>query len=460
MVFSSIPFLFYFLPLLLAGYFLVPARAKNASLLLFSLVFYAVGEPVYILLMLFSIAQAFLLTNLAERDVKRRKLWFVCTVLLSVLPLIWYKYAGFIVTNLNLLPGAALPVPQVSLPIGISFYTFQLIGYSADVYMKRRPPQKNILHLALYVSLFPQLIAGPIVRYSDVADQLVKRSHSIDGFTKGILRFSVGLGKKVLLANVLGELCKSLGTSMLGMWGYAIASSLQIYYDFSGYSDMAIGLGKMFGFDFPENFNYPYISTSVAEFWRRWHMTLGSWFRDYIYIPMGGNRVSKLRWAFNILTVWMLTGLWHGAEWTFVLWGLYFAFFLVLEKLLADVIRKIPGILHRILVLFIILVSFMVFDAPTVSDFFTRIATLFDFTDPTDTASLYYLRSYAGTLAAAVLGATPLLRNTAKKWAGSPSHVVQTVMNIAVPVFSCVVIVVSTAYLVDGSYNPFLYFRF
>ena len=460
MVFSSIPFLFYFLPLLLAGYFLVPARAKNAALLLFSLVFYAVGEPVYILLMLFSIAQAFLLTNLAERDVKRRKLWFVCTVLLSVLPLIWYKYAGFIVTNLNLLPGAALPVPQVSLPIGISFYTFQLIGYSADVYMKRRPPQKNILHLALYVSLFPQLIAGPIVRYSDVADQLVKRSHSIDGFTKGILRFSVGLGKKVLLANVLGELCKSLGTSMLGMWGYAIASSLQIYYDFSGYSDMAIGLGKMFGFDFPENFNYPYISTSVAEFWRRWHMTLGSWFRDYIYIPMGGNRVSKLRWAFNILTVWMLTGLWHGAEWTFVLWGLYFAFFLVLEKLLADVIRKIPGILHRILVLFIILVSFMVFDAPTVSDFFTRIATLFDFTDPTDTASLYYLRSYAGTLAAAVLGATPLLRNTAKKWAGSPSHAVQTVMNIAVPVFSCVVIVVSTAYLVDGSYNPFLYFRF
>ena len=460
MVFSGIPFLFYFLPVLLPCYCLVPRPAKNMVLLLFSLIFYAVGEPVYILLMLFSITQSYLLVNLSERDAKHRKLWFIVTVILSVLPLVWYKYAGFLTANLNLLPGVDLPVPKHSLPIGISFYTFQLIGYAADVYMKRCPAQKNPLHLALYVSLFPQLIAGPIVRYADVAEQLVNRTHSADKFTKGILRFSVGVGKKVLIANVLGEFCKELGTSMLGVWGYAIASALQIYYDFSGYSDMAIGLGKMFGFDIMENFNYPYISKSVAEFWRRWHMSLGSWFRDYIYIPMGGNRVSKPRWMLNILTVWMLTGLWHGAEWTFVLWGLYFAIFLVLEKLLAGVIAKIPPVLNRILVLFIVMVSFMIFDSPTISEAARRVVTLFDFTNPADTVSLYYLRSYAGTLAAAVLGATPLLRDTAKKLAASDSRTVQNIMNALAPVFVCAVLIVSTAYLVDGSYNPFLYFRF
>ena len=460
MVFSSIPFLFYFLPVLLPCYFLVPRPAKNIVLLLFSLIFYAVGEPVYILLMLFSITQSYLLVNLSERDVRRRKLWFVLTVILSVLPLIWYKYAGFLTTNLNLIPGVNLSVPKHSLPIGISFYTFQLIGYAADVYMKRCPAQKNPLHLALYVSLFPQLIAGPIVRYADVAEQLTARTHSVEKFTQGILRFSVGLGKKVLIANVLGELCKSLGTSMLGVWGYAIASSLQIYYDFSGYSDMAIGLGRIFGFEFMENFNYPYISKSVSEFWRRWHMSLGSWFRDYIYIPMGGNRVSKPRWMLNILTVWMLTGLWHGAEWTFVLWGLYFAVFLVLEKLLAKPIAKIPPVLNRILVLFIVMISFMIFDSPTITEAFRRIVSLFHVTNPADTASLYYLRSYAGTLTAAIVGATPLLRNTAKKLAGSESRTMQNVINVLVPVFVCSVLIVSTAYLVDGSYNPFLYFRF
>ncbi len=460
MVFSSIPFLFYFLPVLLPCYFLVPRPAKNIVLLLFSLIFYAVGEPVYILLMLFSITQSYLLVNLSERDVRRRKLWFVLTVILSVLPLVWYKYAGFLTTNLNLLPGVNLPVPKHSLPIGISFYTFQLIGYAADVYRKRCPAQKNPLHLALYVSLFPQLIAGPIVRYADVEEQLTGRTHTAEKFTQGVLRFSVGLGKKVLIANVLGELCKSLGASMLGVWGYAIASSLQIYYDFSGYSDMAIGLGRMFGFEFMENFNYPYISRSVSEFWRRWHISLGSWFRDYIYIPMGGNRVSKPRWMFNILTVWMLTGLWHGAEWTFVLWGLYFAVFLVLEKLLAKYIAKIPPVLNRILVLFIVMVSFMIFDSPTITEAFRRMATLFDFTNPADTTSVYYLRSYAGTLAAAIIGATPLLRNTAQKLAGHPSRAVQTTVDILVPVFVCAVLIVSTAYLVDGSYNPFLYFRF
>lgn len=460
MVFSSIPFLYYFLPILFPCYFLAPRRAKNVILLIFSLIFYALGEPVYIFLMLFSVTQSYLLVNLFEIDNKRRKLWFICTIVLSLLPLIWYKYASFIVININSLFGTDLTPPAHSLPIGISFYTFQLIGYSADVYKKRCPAQKNPLHLALYVSLFPQLIAGPIVRYADVAKQLSDRTHSAEKFSHGIVRFSVGLGKKVLIANTLGELCKSLGTSMAGVWGYAIASSLQIYYDFSGYSDMAIGLGKMFGFDFNENFDYPYISTSISEFWRRWHISLGTWFRDYIYIPMGGNRVSRFRWALNILTVWMLTGLWHGAEWTFVLWGLYFAVFLVLEKVFAGVIAKIPPILKRIGVLFIIMVSFIIFDSPTVSEAMRRIIALFDIANPTDTVSCYYLRSYFVTLIAAVIGSAPFLRNVARRMTVSNSRALRMFTNIGTPVFVCAILLISTAYLVDGSYNPFLYFRF
>ncbi|MGN1345213.1 MAG: MBOAT family O-acyltransferase [Eubacteriales bacterium] len=462
MVFSSLPFLYYFLPVLLACYFLFPHRWKNVVLLLFSLLFYAVGEPIYLFLMLFSIVQTYLLTNrmAREENEKRRKIWLAATVVLSLLPLIWYKYAGFLAVNLNRLPKVALPVPRHSLPIGISFYTFQLVGYSVDVYRKTCPVQRRLLYLALYVSLFPQLIAGPIVRYSDIERQLTERTHSIEGFTAGILRFSVGLGKKVLLANTLGELCSSLGSSMLGVWGYAIASSLQIYYDFSGYSDMAIGLGRIFGFSFPENFRYPYISGSISEFWRRWHITLGSWFRDYVYIPMGGNRVSKPRWILNLLTVWMLTGLWHGAEWTFVLWGLYFAVLLTAEKLLAARLPKPPAFLRHILVLFFVMVSFLLFDSPTITDAVQRIAGLFDVSHPTDTASLYYLRSYAGTLLAAAVGATPLLRNAAEKLTHASSRTARTLVSAALPVFVCAVLLVSTAYLVDGSYNPFLYFRF
>ncbi len=456
MVFSGLPFLYFFLPLLLPCYFLVPARVKNIVLLAFSLIFYAVGEPTYLLLMLFSITQAYFLTNLFDRDRKWRKLWFCCTVLLSVIPLVWCKYAGFLAVNLNRLPGVSLPIPHIALPVGISFYTFQLIGYSADVYLGKCPAQKSFLKLALYVALFPQLIAGPIVRYTDIEGQLTSRTHTAEGFSRGVLRFSVGLSKKVLIANTLGELCGSLGSSMIGVWGYAIASSLQIYYDFSGYSDMAIGLGRMFGFEFPENFNYPYISKTIAEFWHRWHMTLGSWFRDYVYIPLGGNRVSKPRWAFNILTVWMLTGLWHGAEWTFVLWGLYFAVLLVLEKALSGVVSQIPSVLKHIAILFLVMVSFLLFDSATVSDALVRIRTLFNFANPIDTVSVYYLRSYAVTLLAAAIGATPLIKNLALRLDKSKS----IAADWAIPAVVCVVLILSTAYIVDGSYNPFLYFRF
>ncbi len=457
MVFSGIPFLFFFLPALMLLYFLVPEKAKNTVLLIFSLAFYAAGEPSYIILMIFSITQAYIFGRLMATG-KRRKLWFILTLICAVAPLVVCKYADFIVENVNLIPGVALPLPGIPLPIGISFYTFQLIGYAADVYMGQCEAQKNPFTLALYVSLFPQLIAGPIVRYSDVEKALTSRKHTLEGFTRGILRFSVGLGKKILIANTLGELVGALGHSMLGAWIGAIAAALQFYFDFSGYSDMAIGLGRMFGFEFMENFNYPFISAGVAEFWRRWHISLGSWFRDYIYIPMGGNRVSLPRWIFNILVVWMFTGLWHGAQWNFVLWGLYFAFFLVLEKFMRPVIQKTPKVIRHVVTLLVVLISFVLFNSNTLADFGRTVASMFDFTNPVDTTSLYYARSYAVTLLAAAVGATPLLRNLTRKLADGERT--KNIVLVLSPLFAMIVLVLSTAYVVDGSFNPFLYFRF
>ena len=462
MLFSSIPFAFYFLPAVLALYFAVPFRFKNAVLLVFSLVFYAWGEPGYLLLMAVSILLGWLFGLLIGkyRGTARARLFLVLSVAVSLGLLGWFKYADFAVNTLNAL-GLNLPLPHVALPIGISFYTFQILSYTIDVYRGDALPQRSPVDFGAYVSMFPQLIAGPIVRYSDVARQLKHRTHSLEKASLGVRRLLIGLGKKVLIANQLGQLTvlfrESRQPSVLYVWIYAAAFALQIYFDFSGYSDMAIGLGKIFGFDLLENFNYPFISRSVSEFWRRWHMSLGGWFRDYLYIPLGGNRVSRPRWALNLLVVWSLTGLWHGAAWNFVLWGLLFALLLALEKLwLGRLMEKLPGWLVRIPVLAVLLVSFVLFNADSLSQALSDTAGMFGLGDLplTSADTLYHLRSYGPLLLLAMVGATPLPRNAVRRLEGS------RVLPWLEPVALCALLLAVTAFLVSGSFNPFLYFRF
>ena len=462
MLFSSIPFAFYFLPAVLALYFAVPFRFKNAVLLVFSLVFYAWGEPGYLLLMAVSILLGWLFGLLIGkyRGTARARLFLVLSVAVSLGLLGWFKYADFAVNTLNAL-GLRLPLPHVALPIGISFYTFQILSYTIDVYRGDALPQRSLVDFGAYVSMFPQLIAGPIVRYSDVARQLKHRTHSLEKASLGVRRLLIGLGKKVLIANQLGQLTvlfrESRQPSVLYVWIYAAAFALQIYFDFSGYSDMAIGLGKIFGFDLLENFNYPFISRSVSEFWRRWHMSLGGWFRDYLYIPLGGNRVSRPRWALNLLVVWSLTGLWHGAAWNFVLWGLLFALLLALEKLwLGRLMEKLPGWLVRIPVLAVLLVSFVLFNADSLSQALSDTAGMFGLGDLplTSADTLYHLRSYGPLLLLAMVGATPLPRNAVRRLEGS------RVLPWLEPVALCALLLAVTAFLVSGSFNPFLYFRF
>ena len=462
MLFSSIPFAYYFLPAVLALYFAVPFRFKNAVLLAFSLVFYGWGEPIYLLLMMASILAGWLFGLLIGkyRGTPKARLFLILSLVTSLGLLGWFKYADFAVENLNAL-GLKLALPGIALPIGISFYTFQILSYTIDVYRGDVESQKNIVDFGAYVSMFPQLIAGPIVRYADVARQLKSRTHSVEKASLGVRRFTIGLAKKVLIANQLGLLVElyrsSSQPSVLFVWMYAAAFALQIYFDFSGYSDMAIGLGHIFGFDLLENFNYPFISRSISEFWRRWHMSLGGWFRDYVYIPLGGNRVKPLRYVFNVLVVWALTGLWHGAAWNFVLWGLLFALLLTVEKfLLGNLMKKAPGWLVRIPVLAILLVSFVLFNASSLPQALSDVGGMFGLggLPLVSTASLYYLRSYGLLLAAAIIGATPLVSKIAKKLEG------HAVIAYVEPVVLCVLLLAVTAFLVGGSFNPFLYFRF
>lgn len=466
MLFSSIPFLFYFLPIVLVLYFAAPKKLKNAVLLLSSLFFYGWGEPKFLIFMLISITQGYVFGLLIEKynGMKRSKVFLIASVVLSLGLLGYCKYADFFIENFNALTGMSVPLLNIVLPIGISFYTFQILSYCVDIYRKDAKAQRNFINLAAYVAMFPQLIAGPIVRYSDIAVQLDNRTHSLEKISVGIRRFVVGLSKKILLANILGELVAifkaSEQQSVLFFWMYAVAYVLHVYFDFSGYSDMAIGLGKIFGFDFLENFNYPYISSSITEFWRRWHMSLGSWFRDYLYIPMGGNRVSKPRFFFNIFVVWMATGFWHGAAWTFILWGVYFAILLVAEKLFLFKLISKTRVLKHIYVLIFVLMSFVLFDAATPAEAIYRIGSLFGAGGhPLVTAeTIYYLRSFAVLFIISVIGSTPL-----------PSKIYQTLCKkrignnfvcIAEPLVLTLMLIVCTAFLIDGSFNPFLYFRF
>ena len=466
MVFSGIPFLYYFLPATVLLYLAAPRKLKNAVLLLASLVFYAWGEQRLVLLFAATILLGWLLGLLIERF--RGKVWSRVFLWLSVLTTLgllgYFKYADFFIGSLNSAFGLSLPLLRVALPIGISFYTLQLLSYTVDVYRGDVAAQRNLIDFAAYVSMFPQLIAGPIVRYSDIAGQLAQRTHSLDKIASGIRRFVVGLGKKVLIANVLGQLCtqfrQTAQPSVLFHWLYAVAFMLQIYFDFSGYSDMAIGLGRLFGFDFPENFNYPYISKSITEFWRRWHMTLGSWFRDYVYIPLGGNRRGIGRQLFNILVVWMLTGLWHGAAWNFVLWGVFYALLLTAEKLGLKKALDNHGALGHVYVLLAVLLGFVLFNADSLGQAAQDIAGMFAFGKlPLFSAeAVYYLRSYGVVLILAVIGATPLPKRVIA--ALSENRKLTRSWNVLEPLLLTGLLLVVTAYLVDGSFNPFLYFRF
>lgn len=461
MVFSSITFLFYFLPIVLLVYYAVPKKCKNIVLLIASLAFYFHGEPKYTLLMIFSIICTYFFGLLIDKYKKHSKIFLILSISISIGILVYFKYTNFIIQNINLWLTNKIDFIYVALPIGISFYTFQMISYIVDVYRGQAKVQKNVLKLAMYISLFPQLIAGPIVRYTTIEEQIENRTHTFEKFALGVRRFIIGLGKKVLIANVLGELTatflSSNEMSVLYYWIYGISAMLQIYFDFSGYSDMAIGLGKMFGFDFLENFNYPYIATSITDFWRRWHISLSSWFRDYVYIPLGGNRVSKVKWIRNILIVWMLTGLWHGAAWNFILWGLFFGIILIIEKLfLEKVLKRMPRVLSRIYVLIIVMISFIIFNGESSSQIMQNIGGLIGIggVPLVSKESIYYFKSYFLVIVVGIVGATPILKNMAN------SKKTHKIINIIEPIFLLLILLISTSYIIDGSFNPFLYFRF
>ena len=467
MLFSSISFLYYFLAASLIIYFIVPFKFKNLLLLVASLAFYFYGEPVYTLLMLGTAFSSYIHGLLIDhfRGRKLSKVFLWSSVITSVLVLGFFKYSDFFISNVNSIFHTKISLLGLALPIGISFYTFQTLSYTIDVYRGEAAVQKSFIRLATYVALFPQLIAGPIVRYTTVEEELSNRKHSFENFSYGVNRFIIGLGKKVLIADTLYAMATSLHTmkeaSVGGMWLYAISISLYTYFDFSGYSDMAIGLGRIFGFHFLENFNYPFISKNVAEFWRRWHISLGSWFRDYVYIPLGGNRVPVLRWMFNILVVWFLTGFWHGADWTFIVWGLYFAVFLVLEKfVLNKFFAKLPRFFSHIYVTIAILISFVIFHGVGMSGAISDLGSMFGTANLPfwSSETTYNLLSYIFVLIIAIIGATPLVKNAILKLKEKAN--ICRVINVLEPVFHVAVLLITTAYFVDGSFSPFLYFRF
>lgn len=466
MLFSSLPFLYYFIPCVCILYFAVPKALKNSVLLLSSLFFYGWGEPRFLVFMLISIVQGYTFGRLIEKHIgtRRAKIFMAVSVVFGLSLLCYCKYADFFIANFNALTGLSVPMLRIALPIGISFYTFQLLSYVIDVYRGTASAQKNFIDLALYIAMFPQLIAGPIVRYSDIAHQLENRTHSAENAAYGIRRFVIGFSKKILVANVLGELVAAFKASddksVLFFWLYAVAYTLHVYFDFSGYSDMAIGLGRIFGFTICENFNYPYVSKSITEFWRRWHISLGTWFRDYVYIPLGGNRVSPGRHIFNIFVVWLATGFWHGAAWNFIIWGGMYAVLLICEKFIRLRPPAESDFLKHCYALFFIVLGCVVFDASSVSEIFFNIGSMFGAGafPLTSVEALYCLRSFAVVIVIAAVGSTPLPKKLIE--ACRKYRTGRLLSDAAEPVFLLILLVLCTAYLVDGSFNPFLYFRF
>ena len=459
MLFSSITFLFVFLPVFLLAYFITPKKYKNITVLIFSLFFYFVGEPKYIIVLLLSYLINYYFSLLISKKSKP-KLYLIISVVYNVGQLLIFKYLDFFIENINNLLSVNIPYTYIVMPIGISFFTFQALGYVIDVYNKKHKPASNIFEFMTYIALFPQLIAGPIVRYSDVEKELKSRTTTFDMFSSGVKRFTIGLAKKVLLANVLGEFCNALTeTTVLASWLKPIAFTLQIYFDFSGYSDMAIGLGLMMGFKFLENFNYPLIAKSITDFWRRWHMSLSYWFRDYVYIPLGGNRVSKIKWIRNIFIVWFLTGFWHGASWNFIIWGLYFGIILVLEKKVILKFIEKTKVLKYIYTSIIIIISFLIFNVSSVSEIFFELKNMF-FINPVPFTSIvtnYQLKNYLVLLIISIIGCTPIMSSLVNKLKNSKAKIL---IDILEPIFYIVLLILSTSFLIDASFNPFLYFRF
>ena len=465
MLFSSIVFLFTFLPIVLILYYILPRGLKNPVLLFASLVFYAWGEPIYLFLMIFSIIFNYICgldieRNLGNQKAARKSLIFSVTVNLCLLG--FFKYEGFVLNSFNTVLPVEIPFREVALPVGISFYTFQILSYIIDVYRGRVQVQKNIMDFALYVTMFPQLIAGPIVKYSQIDEQLHMRWESIGKFGGGAMIFIRGLAKKVLLANTIGMVYSEVSSmapeqvSVATAWLGCLAYTFQIYFDFSGYSDMAVGLGKMFGFEFPKNFYYPYISKSITEFWRRWHISLSSWFREYLYIPLGGNRVPVAKHIRNLLVVWLLTGLWHGAAWNFVAWGLYYGVILIIEKyFLQKKLERLPAVLRHVYTLFLVMIGWVLFFSQTLGDAWNYIKLMFGVGGHglVDRQALFLLVSNVGLWVILILASTPLVYVVYEKYLAHRKTVADVVVYAGL-------FLLCIAYLVTETYNPFLYFRF
>lgn len=463
-VFSSLVFMFAYLPLTLLIYYIVPRKGRNIFLFIFNLIFYGWGEPTLVLLMVFNVFFNYIggyLVDKFRNDAKKKKLFLILTCILDIGILAVFKYTNMITDTLNMLPFLDIPSLKISLPIGISFYTFQTMSYVIDVYRDDAPVSKNFINFGTYVALFPQLIAGPIVRYKDVAYQLEHRKESLEQFTNGVKLFMVGLGKKVLIANSMGNLNEAIfsttdNNGVLGTWIGLLAYTFQIYFDFSGYSDMACGLGNMLGFEFLKNFNYPYISKSITEFWRRWHISLSTWFKEYVYIPLGGNRRGVKRQIINLLIVWGLTGLWHGASWNFLLWGLYYGLLLILEKfVLKKFLDKLPSFLQHIYTMIIVIIGWGLFKFTTISELGSCFADMFNFANGICGAEAYTLIiSYLPIIIVAAIASTPLAAKLYSRFSNT------RYIWIAEVIFCLIILVISTASLVKQSYNPFLYFRF